>query len=222
VTSRATPDRGHHPGVFVVLEGGDGVGKSTQADLLVSWLAEQGHDVVRTHEPGDSPIGRQVRALLLSTASDGLSPHAEALLYAADRAEHVHARVRPALRRGAVVVCDRYVDSSVAYQGVGRRLGVERIEQISRWATDDLRPDLTVVLDLEPEAAQRRSTVPADRLESEPLAFHAEVRQAFLDLAARDRDHYVVLDAGRPIDDVQDAIREAVRRLLHRREVGGG
>lgn len=213
---------GGYPGVFVVLEGGDGVGKSTQADLLVAWLSEHGHDVVRTHEPGDSPIGPQVRALLLSTASHGLSARAEALLYAADRAEHVHAVVRPALQRGAVVVCDRYVDSSVAYQGVGRRLGADRIEQLSRWATDDLRPDLTVVLDLDPEPALQRSTDPADRLESEPLPFHAQVRQAFLDLAVRDPDHYVVLDAGRPAQDVHVDIRQAVLRLLPGRGVPSG
>ena len=152
-------------GLFVVFEGGDGVGKSTQVQRLVAWLASQGRDVVRTHEPGGSPIGADVRRLLLSTSEHPPSPRAEALLYAAERAEHVASVVRPALQRGAVVVSDRYLDSSVAYQGVGRGLGAQRIEDLSRWATDYLRPDLTVLLDLAPDQALRRSTDPADRLE---------------------------------------------------------
>jgi len=203
-------------GLFVVFEGGDGVGKSTQVDLLVTWLTEQGCDVVRTHEPGGSPWGPDIRRLLLSTSEHPPSPRAEALLYAAERAEHVHAVVRPALARGAVVVSDRYLDSSVAYQGVGRGLGAQRVEDLSRWATNDLRPDLVVVLDLGPEPALRRSEHPADRLESEPLAFHESVRQAFLDLADRDRDRYLVLDADRPPEHVHADVRAAVQPLLAR------
>jgi dTMP kinase len=203
-------------GLFVVFEGGDGVGKSTQVDLLVAWLAERGYEVVRTHEPGGSPLGADIRRLLLSTSEHPPSPRAEALLYAAERAEHVHAVVRPALARGAIVVSDRYLDSSVAYQGVGRGLGAGRIEELSRWATGELSPDLTVLLDLAPEPALRRSTDPADRLESEPLAFHAMVRQAFLSLAARDPARYLVLDADRPAAQVHDDVRAGLAPLLAR------
>jgi dTMP kinase len=207
---------GSGAGLFVVFEGGDGVGKSTQVDLVVAWLAEQGHDVLRTHEPGGSPMGADIRRLLLSTSEHPPSPRTEALLYAAERAEHVHAVVRPALARGAVVVSDRYLDSSVAYQGVGRELGAQRIEDLSRWATDDLRPDLVVLLDLGPEPALRRSSDPADRLEAEPLAFHESVRQAFLALARRDPGRYLVLDADRPAAQVHDDVRAAVLPLLAR------
>lgn len=207
----ASPDP---PGLFVVLEGGDGVGKSTQASLLAEWLVARGHGVVRTHEPGGSPIGVDIRRLLLSTAEHPPSPRTEALLYAAERAEHVHAVVRPALERGDVVVSDRYLDSSVAYQGVARGLGAQRIQDLSRWATADLRPDLTVVLDLAPEPALRRSPDPADRLEAEPLAFHEQVREAFLALAGAEPDRYLVLDADRPAEQVQADVRAAVASRL--------
>jgi dTMP kinase len=201
-------------GLFVVLEGGDGVGKSTQADLLVAWLRSTGRDVVRTHEPGASAIGPEVRALLLERDSPLSSPWAEALLYAADRAEHVAGVVRPALARGAVVVCDRYVDSSVAYQGVSRGLGSQQVAQVSSWATGGLRPDLTVLLDLDPAVALTRSPLPADRLESLPLAFHTQVRQAFLDRAAADPEQYLVLDAADDPATVQRQIRARLEPLL--------
>lgn len=204
-------------GLFVVLEGGDGVGKSTQCDLLAAWLGEQGHEVVRTHEPGGSPIGADVRRLLLSTTAHPPSARTEALLYAAERAEHVAAVVRPALARGAVVVSDRYLDSSVAYQGVARGLGAQRIRDLSLWATDGLCPDLTVVLDLEPEPALGRSPEPADRLESEPMAFHAQVREAFLQLARADPERYLVLDAAADRDEVHFRVRAAVAALLAER-----
>lgn len=208
-----------HPagrGLFVVLEGGDGVGKSTQASMLADWLAARGHDVVRTHEPGGSPIGVDIRRLLLSTAEHPPAPRTEALLYAAERAEHVHSVVRPALERGAVVVSDRYLDSSVAYQGVARGLGARRIQDLSRWATADLLPDLTVLLDLAPEPALRRSSDPADRLESEPLAFHEQVRQAFLALADAEPHRYLVLAADRSPEQVQADIRADVTTRLDR------
>jgi len=204
-------------GLFVVFEGGDGVGKSTQADLLVTWLTEGGHRVVRTHEPGGSPLGPDIRRLLLSTAGHPPSPRTEALLYAAERAEHVASVVRPALARGAVVVSDRYLDSSVAYQGVGRGLGAEHIREISRWATDGLLPDLTVLLDLSPTPALRRSTDPADRLEREPMDFHERVREAFLGLAREDPDRYLVLDASRDRRDLHEQSRAAVDALLAER-----
>ncbi len=205
---------GGHRGVFVVLEGGDGAGKSTQADLLVTWLQARGRPAVRTHEPGASSIGPAVRALLLSRESPLRSAWAEALLYAADRAEHVAGVVRPALESGAVVVCDRYVDSSVAYQGVGRGLGAENIAAVSQWATEGLQPDLTVLLDVDPRAAVGRLTGPADRLESEPLEFHARVREAFLARARADPGRYRVLDASASVADVHDQVVQAVRAVL--------
>ena len=202
------------PGVFLVLEGGDGAGKSTQMGLIADWLEQHDVDVVRTHEPGGSPIGADVRRILLSHEGHAPAPRTEALLYAAERAEHVASVVGPALRRGAVVVCDRYIDSSVAYQGVGRGLGAERIEQISLWATDGLVPHLTVLLDVDPRTALTRSDDPADRLESEPLDFHTRVRHAFLELAARAPHRYVVVDASRSPADVHRDVVAAVERVL--------
>ena len=158
-----------------------------------------------------------MRRLLLSTAEHPVSPRAEALLYAAERAEHVASVVAPAVRRGDVVVCDRYLDSSVAYQGVGRGLGAEQVEQISRWATGGLVPTLTVLLDLDPQLALSRSSDPADRLEAEPLDFHRRVRRAFLDLAAREPRRYVVLDAARAESDVHADVVEAVTGVVGRR-----
>ncbi len=143
-------------GVFVCFEGGEGSGKSTQSRLLGDWLGEQGHDVVLTFEPGDTPVGQELRRIVLSPETGELSDRTETLLYAADKAEHVHAVVRPALDRGAVVITDRYVDSTLAYQGAGRPLEVGEVERVARWATGDLRPHLTVVLDLDPATGLRR------------------------------------------------------------------
>ncbi len=204
------------PGVFVAFEGGEGGGKSTQVDLLCAWLREQGHEVVRTREPGSTPAGERLRALLLDPAS-ALSPRAEALLYAADRAQHVDTVVRPALERGAVVVTDRYVDSSLAYQGAGRDLVVDDVARLSRWATGSVRPDLVVLLDVAPEiglARAQRVGAP-DRMEAESLAFHGRVRQGFLDLAADAPARYAVLDAASPPGAVAEAVRRRVAPLLH-------
>jgi dTMP kinase len=207
------------PGCFVVLEGGEGVGKSTQARRLAERLRASGHPVLVTREPGDSRIGPAVRGVLLDPANAGLSPRAEALLYAADRAEHVAAVIRPALAAGSVVVCDRYVDSSIAYQGVARGLG-DDVERISRWATESLLPDLTVVLDVDPTTAHRRLRG-RDRLEQEPLAFHAAVREAFLALAAREPARYAVVDAAASPDAVAAAVLAAVREVLPAQGAGG-
>jgi dTMP kinase len=207
------------PGCFVVLEGGEGVGKSTQARRLAERLRASGHPVLVTREPGDSRIGPAVRGVLLDPANAGLSPRAEALLYAADRAEHVAAVIRPALAAGSVVVCDRYVDSSIAYQGVARGLG-DDVERISRWATESLLPDLTVVLDVDPTTAHRRLRG-RDRLEQEPLAFHAAVREAFLALAAREPARYAVVDAAASPDAVAAAVLAAVREVLPAEGAGG-
>jgi dTMP kinase len=200
-------------GVFVALEGGEGVGKSTQARLLNEWLRSAGYDVVLTHEPGDSDIGRRLREILLSPSTGPLDHRAEALLYAADKAEHVEKLVKPALARGAVVITDRYVDSSLAYQGAGRDLLSRDVERVARWATGDLRPHLTVLLDLDPAEGLGRFASP-DRLEAEPLAFHERVRTAFRQLAATDPDHYLVIDASHDSGAIAAAIRGRVQALL--------
>jgi len=202
------------PGVFVALEGGEGAGKSTQARLLAIWLREQGYDVVTTHEPGATKIGMRLRALLLDTAHTGLSPRAEALMYAADRAEHVQSVILPALERGAIVVTDRYVDSSLAYQGAGRQLSAAEIARLNTWATGGLRPDLTILLDLPPQTGLGRRVSSADRLESEPLDFHQRVRTGFLSLAAADPSRYLVVNAERPEAEISREIQLRVRELL--------
>jgi len=201
--------------VFVCFEGGDGSGKSTQSRLLAQWLLAEAYAVCQTFEPGDTEIGRVVRGIVLDPATGELSDRTETLLYAADKAEHVHAVVAPALARGEVVITDRYVDSTVAYQGVGRPLGMAEVEHVARWATGDLRPHLCVVLDLDPTAALSRFAG-RDRIEGESLEFHARVRQAFLDLADADSEHYLVMDARAPQDEIAGVIAERVRPLLGR------
>jgi dTMP kinase len=201
-------------GLFVAFEGGEGAGKSTQTGLLRDWLGAVGRTVCVTFEPGDTAVGLQLRAILLGHATGELASRTEALLYAADRAEHVAAVVRPALDRGEVVITDRYIDSSLAYQGGGRELSVAEVEQVSRWATDGLLPDLTVVLDIDPTVGLRRFDTPADRLEAEPIAFHQRVRQQFLDLASREPSRYLVVDATLPADAVHSLIRKRVEGLL--------
>ncbi|QMU74687.1 dTMP kinase [Streptacidiphilus sp. PB12-B1b] len=201
-------------GFFIALEGGDGAGKSTQAQALAEWIRSKGHEVVVTREPGGSAVGQRLRAMLLDVGNTGISDRAEALLYAADRAEHVESVIRPALERGAVVITDRYIDSSVAYQGAGRDLSGAEVGRISRWATDGLVPDLTVLLDVAPEAARERFTEALDRLESEPVEFHARVRAGFLALAAADPFRYLVVDAGQPVAEVTAAIRHRLDREL--------
>jgi dTMP kinase len=200
-------------GVFVCFEGGEGAGKSTQSGLLRTWLEERGHTVLLTFEPGDTPVGQALRRIVLSPETGELSHRTEALLYAADKAEHVDTVVLPALARGEVVITDRYVDSSLAYQGAGRDLLLADVEQVNRWATGDLRPHLTVVLDLAPEAGLGRFTE-RDRIEGESVEFHQRVRQGFLDLAAADPEHYVVLDARAPIEEIAAAIQARVEVLL--------
>jgi dTMP kinase len=201
-------------GFFIALEGGDGAGKSTQAEALAEWIRAKGHEVVLTREPGATPVGKRLRSILLDVSSAGLSNRAEALLYAADRAEHVDTVVRPALERGAVVISDRYIDSSVAYQGAGRDLSPTEIARISRWATDGLVPNLTVLLDVSPEAARERFTEAPDRLESEPAEFHARVRSGFLTLAAADPGRYLVVDAAQGPEAVTTVVRHRLDVLL--------
>ena len=201
------------PGIFIVFEGGDSVGKSTQVDLLCRRLAALGLEVIGTFEPGDSEAGALIRRIVLDPSTGDLSPRAEALLYAADKAHHLYAVVRPALARGAVVVCDRYVDSMLAYQGAGRVLELAEVELIARWATEDLRPDLTVLLDVEPGHAVG-AKADKDRLEDAGDVFHQRVREHFLGLAARDPEHYLVLDARGTREDIAEAIAARVSELL--------
>lgn len=201
-------------GFFIALEGGDGAGKSTQAEALAEWIRGKGHEVVLTREPGATPVGKRLRSILLDVSSAGLSHRAEALLYAADRAEHVDTVVRPALERGAVVISDRYIDSSVAYQGAGRDLSPTEIARISRWATNGLVPHLTVLLDVSPETARERFTEAPDRLESEPAEFHARVRSGFLTLAAADPGRYLVVDAGQEPEAVTTVVRHRLDMVL--------
>jgi dTMP kinase len=201
-------------GRLIAFEGGEGAGKSTQARLLAIWLREQGYDVVSTHEPGATKVGMRLRALLLDTAHTGLSARAETLMYAADRAEHVASVIRPALERGGIVVTDRYVDSSLAYQGAGRRLPVKDVADLNQWATGGVQPDLTILLDLSPAAGLGRRERSADRLEAEPAEFHQRVRAGFLALADAEPERYLVLDATRPVADLSREIHDRVRDLL--------
>ncbi|TQL01763.1 dTMP kinase [Cellulomonas sp. SLBN-39] len=198
-------------GVFVSFEGGDGVGKSTQVVLLARHLTAQGHEVVVTREPGGTPLGLELRQAVLH--GDDLDPRTEALLYATDRAHHVASVVRPALARGAAVVTDRYLDSSVAYQGTGRDLGADEVERLNLWAVDGLLPDLTVLLDLDPVVGLARLTGDPDRLESAGDEFHRRTRQAFLDRAAADPGRWVVIDAAQPPEVVAAQVQQRLAAL---------
>ena len=203
-------------GLFITLEGGDGSGKTKQASLLGEWLAEQGREVVRTREPGGTDVGVEVREIVLHHRGD-IAPRAEALLYAADRAHHVATVVRPALERGDIVIQDRYIDSSVAYQGAGRVLDPVEVRGISQWATGGLAPDLTILLDLDADAARARldeARTRYDRLEAEASEFHDRVRSAYLALAEAEPERFLVVDASRPVDEIAARIRERVTGLL--------
>jgi dTMP kinase len=200
-------------GVFVCFEGGEGAGKSTQSRALASVLEQHGCPTLLTFEPGDTPVGKEMRRIVLDPATGKLSDRTEVLLYAADKAEHVDTVVLPALDRREVVISDRYVDSTLAYQGAGRTLAADEVERVARWATRDLRPHLTVVLDLDPEHGFGRFAE-RDRIEGESLEFHRRVRGAFLDLAAADPGHYLVVDARRPPDEIAAAVWQRVEPLL--------
>ena len=200
-------------GVFLALEGGEGAGKSTQAVLLVEWLESLGHGVLLTRQPGATEVGKILRHIVLDNDTGELSPRTEALLYAADKAEHVDQVVLPALAEGTIVLTDRYVDSLLAYQGGGRNLDSAEVEHIARWATSDLRPHLTIVLDIDPAIGHARFEG-ADRIESEPLEFHQRVRQHFLDLAAADPQHYLVVGGGGTPAEIHAEIRQGVEPWL--------
>ena len=203
-------------GLFISFEGIDGVGKSTQLDLLVQFLNEQGRTVCRTLEPGGTDLGREIRELLLHRKGE-VAPRAEALLFAADRAHHVATVVRPALERNEVVVTDRYLDSSVAYQGSGRDLGFEQVRNLSLFAVDGLLPVLTVLLDLDAaKAAARRNKTGAepDRLERAKTEFFESARQAYLKMAADEPKRWLVIDAELSVEEMQKIIRARVQELL--------
>jgi len=208
------PPRYAPSGVFIAFEGGEGAGKSTQAQALAAHLRQCGLEVVLTHEPGDTTVGSTLRSLLLDPATGSLSDRTEALLYAADKAEHVDTVIEPALARGAIVITDRYVDSTLAYQGAGRSLTAAEVELVARWATGGLRPHLTVLLDVDATTRLIRAGRP-DRLEAEPTDFHERVRESFLAIAAADPDHYLVVDAGADRDDIAEQVRHRVEPLLH-------
>lgn len=209
----ASPSR---PGLWITLEGGDGAGKTTQAALLQEWLEASGRTVVRTREPGGTEVGALIRNIVLHHRGE-VDPRAEALLYAADRAQHVQTVVLPALERGDVVVQDRYLDSSVAYQGAGRVLDAAAVRDLSLWATGGALPDVTVLLDLDPAAARARldaDAKPFDRLEAEREDFHGRVRAAFLDLASAEPERFLVLDATLPATELAARVRARVEPLL--------
>jgi dTMP kinase len=199
-------------GLFIAFEGGEGAGKSTQTQLLTEWLEARGHAVLLTREPGGTPLGKSLREILLDNKTGTIAPRAEALLYAADRADHVATVIRPALDKDFVVITDRYIDSSIAYQGAGRVLSPGEVARISRWASESLFPNLTIILDIPAEIGLGRIKK-KDRLESEPLAFHERIRQEFLQLALMDPERYLVVDATQSVEQIHSAITTRVGEL---------
>jgi dTMP kinase len=203
-------------GLFITFEGGDGSGKSTQSELLAAWLSEQGKTVVMSREPGGTELGNELRDIILHRRGY-IAPRAEALLYAADRAHNIATKVRPAIERGDVVIQDRYLDSSVAYQGAGRVLDPTEVRNVSLWATEGLLPNLTILLDLDEGVGRTRldeSRTKYDRLEAEKQEFHARVRAAYLDLAAAEPARFLILAATDSVDSLALAIRSRVADLL--------
>ncbi|ALV47271.1 thymidylate kinase [Arthrobacter alpinus] len=205
------------PGLFIAFEGGDGAGKSTQAALLTQALSDAGRTVLRTREPGGTPVGEKLRSLVLEHGQGEIDAKTEALIFAAARAAHATQVITPAVARGEIVISDRYADSSIAYQGAGRGLGTEAIVKLNDWATSGLWPDLTVLLDVSPaEGRERRTAGEAaeDRMESEPDDFHATIRAAFLELAAANPQRYLVLPADGSVTELSKAIQERVSSLI--------
>lgn len=204
-------------GVFIAFEGGDGAGKSTQAARLAGSLESRGYTVLRTREPGGTPVGEKLRSLVLDHGNGEIDAHTEALIFAASRAAHATQVIRPALARGDIVLTDRYIDSSVAYQGAGRGLGQDAVQSLNEWATSGLQPHLTVLLDVDPQLGRRRRTAgqsAEDRLESEADEFHTRIRDAFLSLAADRPAAYLVLPAQLPVDELAGRILARVDALL--------
>jgi dTMP kinase len=204
-------------GLFIAFEGGDGAGKSTQATAVEHRLRAMGRTVLRTREPGGTPVGEKLRALVLEHGHGEIDARTEALIFSASRAAHVEQVIRPALERGDVVLCDRFIDSSVAYQGAGRGLGLTEVRELNLWATERLLPDLTVLLDVAPQQGRDRRTAghaAEDRLESEPDDFHSRIRGAFLELADAAPEKYLVLDASAAREELTEAIMDRIRELI--------
>lgn len=198
-------------GLFIVFEGGDGAGKSTQVALLRDALCREGRQVTVTRQPGGTPLGQQIRDLVLH--GEHVSPRAEALLFAADKAHHVETLIRPALQRGDVVISDRYTDSSVAYQGAGRALGAQEVHDLNMWAVEDLVPDLTVVVDISAAEGRRRRGEVHDRLESEEDTFHEAIRQHFLAMARGNPQRYLVVDGTHPPEQIHAEVMGRLEQL---------
>lgn len=218
MTNRGAPDLG----LFIAFEGGDGSGKSTQAARITSVLESRGRKVLRTREPGGTVIGEKLRTLVLDHGHGEIDARCEALMYSASRAALATQVIKPAMLRGEIVISDRYIDSSVAYQGIARGLGAEPIRLLNEWATEGLWPHLTVLLDVSPELGRQRRTdgdCAEDRLESEPDDFHGQVRQAYLDMAAASPERHLVLDAGAPVAELAAAIEVRVSELIEQLEV---
>lgn len=202
--------------MFITLEGPDGGGKTTQASLLAEFLRQRGCDVLATREPGGTAIGDQVRQILSNLENTAMHPRTEILLFQASRAQHVEQLIRPHLAKGGVVVCDRYADSTLAYQGYGHQVDLERLRLIVDFATGGLKPDLTLLLDIDAEEGLRRRTKSGEwnRLDAYALAFHQRVRQGYFELARQEPERWVTVDAGRPAEQVQDELRRVVVQRL--------
>jgi dTMP kinase len=205
---------GARRGLFIVFEGVEGAGKTTQMKALYDYLSERDHEVVVTREPGGTPIAERIRGLVLDPAAKEMDPKTEALLYAASRAQHAAEVIRPALARGAVVLCDRYLDSSLAYQGVARGLGIDDVYRLNVWGTDELLPDLVVLLNLDPQTGLSRTRGMPDRMEQESVDFHRKVGAAYLELARIYPSRFCVIDASLDAEKVQEEVRHAVSSLL--------
>jgi dTMP kinase len=205
-------------GVFVAFEGVEGAGKGTQIRLAKEWLESEGNDVLVTREPGGTQVGERLREVLLGHDIGHIEPRTEALLFAASRAQHVTSVIRPALAEGKIVICDRYIDSSVAYQGWGRGLGEQDVLTLNVWATQGLFPDLVILLHLEPEAGLLRSLEEPDRIEMEAGDFHAKVANAYLKIAEEHPERFVVVDANDAPERVHEQVKEALRRVLKERD----
>ena len=204
--------------MFITLEGPEGSGKTTAVKAAVARLQELGYQVVQTREPGGTPIAEQIRNVILDKANTTMDPRTEALLYAASRRQHLVEKVWPAIKEGKIVICDRYLDSSLAYQGGARGLGVDNILNVNLFATENTWPDLTLLFDIDPNLGLERIAKNAqrevNRLDLEKIDFHNKVRQTFLDLSKRYPDRYVVIDASKSIEEVQKATMDAILARL--------
>ncbi len=201
-------------GYFIAFEGGEGVGKSTQEALLADYLTQIGKTVIRTREPGGTSAAEQIRDTVLSREHEGMNPASEALLFAAARGDHVSRVIRPAIARGDVIICDRFIDSSIAYQGYARALGPDRVRDLSMWATGGLLPNLTIVLTLDPEVSMKRVINP-DRMEAEPMQYHRDVAAAFIEISSLDPGRYLVVDATGTKEEIAEVIRQRVMQELN-------